>query len=544
MTVKSPSLKVPLLESLDNYFEGRQHLILWMSMIFTFFLGLLLFEPKVSIGGDDSIYINRAFNFIKKDAFPTFQGPLYPMILGLIIQVAGMKLLAFKFFSFLCLLGHQWFTYKLFKNYLSPFTLFVFSYLISTSAAILYYGSATYNESFYLFLQSVFLYHFVKSFISNTDNSFNLKKDTKKIIVSGFLLFLLAITKNIGLVAAIAVLLYLVLVKNWKTALLIPASFAVFMSVFKVIKNTFWDIRESQISGQLNALLVKVPYKAESGTEDAFGFLMRFLENSWVYLGYHFINIFGMAPQEYIQESTVATILIYVIFIVGFIVLFKRSRFWLFIGIFIVTSFGVTFLILQTYWIQERLIVVFTPVLLAYLLHVLYHFFSDKFKKYALVLVIGLGFIVAANLVRTFPKIQEQIKVNSNYISGDIYYGFPEDWIYYLKMTSWVAENLPQDAYVACRKPGMAFVYSGGKDFFGIWNIPSDDPEVLYNRLKNAGVTHVIMASLRTNPDDPNTRIINTVRRYLGAINDEFPGKLKVVHQIGESWPTYLYELH
>ena len=90
----------------------------------------------------------------------------------------------------------------------------------------------------------------------------------------------------------------------------------------------------------------------------------------------------------------------------------------------------------------------------------------------------------------------------------------------------------------------MAFVYSGGKDFYGIWKVPSKDPEVLYKKLKDEGVTHVIMASLRTDPDDPNARIINTVRRYLSSINEAYPGKLKLVHQIGDNWPTYLYELH
>ena len=113
-----------------------------------------------------------------------------------------------------------------------------------------------------------------------------------------------------------------------------------------------------------------------------------------------------------------------------------------------------------------------------------------------------------------------------------------------MKMTAWVSEHLPEEAYVACRKPGMAFVYSGGKDFYGIWKVPSNDPEVLYNKLKDAGVTHIIMASLRTNSDDPNARIINTVRRYLSAINKAYPGRLKMVHQIGERWPAYLYELH
>ena len=163
-----------------------------MSIILTTLFGLLFFEPKVSIGGDDSMYINRAYNFIYKGSFPTFQGPLYPIFLSLFIYVAGTKLILLKIISLLCYIGHQWFTFKLFRGFLSPFMMFVFFLLISTSAAILFYSSSTYNEVFYLFLQSIFLYHFSSSSIAGENDGFKLKRDYKNILISGFLLLLLA----------------------------------------------------------------------------------------------------------------------------------------------------------------------------------------------------------------------------------------------------------------------------------------------------------------------------------------------------------------
>lgn len=544
MTSENQSLNLTLLEKLDKYFEERQSLILWISIILTTLFGLLLFEPKVSIGGDDSMYINRAYNFIYKGSFPTFQGPLYPIFLSSFIYVAGTKLILLKIISLLCYIGHQWFTFKLFRGFLSPFMMFVFFLLISTSAAILFYSSSTYNEVFYLFLQSIFLYHFSSSFLVRENDGFKLKRDYKNILISGFLLLLLTTTKNIGLVAAFAAIIYFLFVKNWKMSIAIAVSFVVFMIGFNIIKSSFWDVEEIQISGQLDALMTKVPYKTDSGKEDAYGFLMRLVENSSVYLGYHFRNIFGLAYDSEINANIYLTVLIYALFIYGFFMAWRRSKFWLFIGVYTSTALGATFLLLQTFWLQERLIIVFTPLLLAFLLYALYLLFTEKLKKYSIVLICFCAIIIGANFMRDFIKIPGQMEVNVKYLSGDKYYGFPEDWIYYLKMTAWVSDNLPEDAYVACRKPGMAFVYSGGKDFYGIWKVPSKDPEVLYKKLKDAGVTHVIMASLRTDPDDPNARIINTVRRYLSSINDAYPGKLKLVHQIGDNWPTYLYELH
>ncbi len=293
-----------------------------------------------------------------------------------------------------------------------------------------------------------------------------------------------------------------------------------------------------------STLLLKNPYKPDLGKEDAYGFWKRFVENSKSYLGYHFINIFGMSKKDNFKGNSFATIIIYALFITGFFTFFKKSRFWLFIGVFAAVSFGATFFALQTNWNQERLIIAFTPLLLVYLLYVLYNLFTTKLKKHTAFFIIMITILGSANLYKTFTKIPEQTNVISKYIGGNKYFGLSEDWVNYLQMTKWVNDNLPEDAYVGCRKPGMAFIYSGGKDFYGIWKVPSKDPEELYNKLKDAGVTHVIMANIRANQDDPNSRIINTVRRYLSFINKAYPGKLKLVHQTGENWPAYLYELH
>jgi hypothetical protein len=531
-------------QKLDKYFEGKEKLVFWFSLALTFLLGLLLFEPKVSIGGDDSMYINRAYNFITKGVFPPFQGPLYPMVIGVIIAISGVNLIVLKFFSLLCLLIHQWFTFKLFKNYLSPFTLFVVMFLISTSSAFIYYGSATYNETFYLSIQSIFLFHFEKNFIRNSPSTLDLKKNIKHILLSGFLLFLLTITKNIGLVAVIAVVIYFLLTKNWKFSILFIAAFAIWTFSFNTIKSTVWENKEVQIGSQGSTLLLKNPYKPDLGNDDAYGFLVRFTENSKSYLGYHFINIFGISKKDNFGGNTFVTILIYALFISGFFIFFRKSKFWLFIGAYTGVAFGATFFALQTYWNQERLIIIFIPLLMAYLVHVLSYLFTNKLKKYAFIFPAFIAICCTANLYRTITVIPEHVKVISKFIGGDKYYGFPEDWVNYLNMTKWVNDNLPDEAYVGCRKPGMAFIYSGGKNFHGIWKVPSKDPEELYNKLKDAGVTYVIMANIRTNPDDPNSRVINTVRRYLGILNTAYPGKLKLVHQLGENWPAYLYEIH
>jgi hypothetical protein len=54
--------------------------IVWVFMALTLLFSLLLYDPKISLSGDDSFYINRASEFIHSFKFPSFQGPLYPMV--------------------------------------------------------------------------------------------------------------------------------------------------------------------------------------------------------------------------------------------------------------------------------------------------------------------------------------------------------------------------------------------------------------------------------------------------------------------------------
>ena len=274
------------------------------------------------------------------------------------------------------------------------------------------------------------------------------------------------------------------------------------------------------------------------------GFLLRFAGNSVYYLGYHLFAIFGLPSGDNFLINAAIAAIVYFIFFRNLISSFKGSSFWRFIGIYILMTILVTFFALQTYWSQERLIIAIAPVMLIFLLQSLYGIFNASLKKLSALLIVFIAVLCLFNIINTFKKIPVQTKIIAKYLQGDNFYGFPEDWQNYLAMAKWSSENLPEEAYVACRKPGMAFIYGHGKNFYGIWRVSSSDPEVLYKQLKDAGVTHVILASLRTNPDDDQSPLIKTVRNYLEIINDAYPDKLKLVHKTGEKWPSYLYQLN
>src|SRR5690242_2694453 len=87
--IVSKAVKKPATDSkeefwgLEKFLEKNQTkvvlLFLFVSLLFSF----LLFDIKISEGGDDSGYIQRSWYFITRHVFPFYQGPLYPLVLAI-----------------------------------------------------------------------------------------------------------------------------------------------------------------------------------------------------------------------------------------------------------------------------------------------------------------------------------------------------------------------------------------------------------------------------------------------------------------------------
>jgi hypothetical protein len=69
------------------------------------------------------------------------------------------------------------------------------------------------------------------------------------------------------------------------------------------------------------------------------------------------------------------------------------------------------------------------------------------------------------------------------------------------------------------------------------------NPDSALAFLKKNHVTHVMLGSLRVNPNDPNAGVINTIHHILGPVYDKYPQKLRLVHTEGLYEQTDLYEI-
>jgi len=533
-----------ILSSWNKKFEQNLDMWFWLFLGLFLILAFIFFDPKVSIGGDDSEYINRAFSFIKKGQFPTFQGPLYPVVLGIIISIAGLKLTMLKIASILFMLIHFRLFYLTFKKHLPSLLLVSLLFMLAINASMLYFASATYTESFFLMIQSLFLFVFEKYFISQKKEKYAIKEDYKKFLLLGLCVFLMAITKNIGLTAIIGVMLFFAIRLKWIAIGFTLAAFLLFFGAFSLVKKYGYNVDSVQMSSQGSTLMLKHPYDPSKGKEDFSGFVNRIVVNSQEYLSKHFTTIFGLNKESKPKSSGFITLLMYAILFSGYFVLFKKSDFWAFVGTYLIASCGISFIVLQTYWSQERLILVYVPLLLVFLFFSIYYLIGHYKKDLSWLFIVILLIFLGSDLIRTARKLPTAVNSLGHYLAGESTYGFTPDWINYFEMSKWVKKNLPENTVVACRKPGMAFIYSGGKEFYGIWKVPSEDADELYQKLKDADVTYVMVASLRLDPTRNTGRTINTIRRYLSIIHNAYPDKLEFVYKIGEEEPVFLYKLN
>ena len=534
---KSVENQNDLLKSLEHWFE-KYNKVIFIAIIGLFsLLSLMLFNLRISEGGDDSTYLIRAANFIDKGSYPSFQGPFYPLFLSIFIGLFGIKLGLIKLTSFVALLAGVILFYRIFRKRISYTLLFATLLISCVSSAFIYFSSQTYSEAVFFLLQLP-IFALVFNEYEDKSDLINWKRLSllSLVLVAGYL------TRTVGIGSLIAVVVFFIFRKDYKKSVLVILGFVVFLFAFLLVKSAIWQNGLFD-EGQVSTLLYKHPYQLEKGKETFGGFLNRFVDNSNLYLSKHFLKMVGLRADSIKSVNGWYTIFLYVLFIIGAYQAFRKNKYLFFTTIYVAVMLGITFFALQKLWDQYRLIIPFFPFMVLVMVYTLVYL--AKQSKGALgkrILVLFVIICFGSSLFQTFSKV-DLLTLRKN-LKGDLYEGYTDDWRNYLSMTEYVGKELSENAFAAVRKPNMAQVYGNGKKFYGIYRYNTEDPDKLLKRLKDNGVTHVIMASLRKNPAVNNGQTINTIQRYLYIIAKKYPQVFKLEYQIGgKVEPAYLFRV-
>lgn len=522
---------------------NKTEIYFWIIMIVTLVFGLLLFNLRIDEGGDDSTYICRAMDVVSSGTYPTFQGPLYPWFLAIFVAIWGPNLIVLKLTSLVCVLGGHYVFYKVARKKMNTSHLLVVLGLMSINSLYLFFSSQTYSESLYALVQYAFL-----GLLLRLEGKAEEKLSVKQVllvilpvalcIVCGYLI------RTVGAFWVVVAIVYLCLRKYYKVALVLLGTTIFMLGLWVGVKTAVWG--EAKGQSQIEQLTRVHPYEVEKGQETIGGYFVRFAENSEKYLSKHMLRIAGFKPVNSRETSALGTILLYVVFLYGAFCAYKKeNRVVLLCAILAATMMGVTFFALQTLWDQYRLIIPYvlaSYVVLIYGLYQLFLLMGEKIAKIAIGAVVCLSALLSFS--QTIQKIDlMQLRTNLN---GNMLYGYTPDWYNYLGMCQAIATELPEDAFVACRKPNMARIYAGGKKFHGIYNFQTEDPDELLNALKERGVTHIILASLRRDPLYPGQGVINTIHRYMHFIVQKYPTAFYEIASMGDenNEPAYLYAIN
>lgn len=416
--------------------------------------------------------------------------------------------------------------------------------MLSVNYYIIYYSHHTFTEPFFMFLQACLFY----TILTLADK---LEKGEKipiqNYLVCGLIATLVVLTKSISIGLLGAVIGYFIIFhKSWKVPAIISAIFLAFYSLFNALKFLIWgDYIKTIVASQLDIILRKEPYKPELGNEDIAGFIQRFFDNYGLYISKRFYDLVGITHDA--QETNTALGL-FTLLLLGTSIYFMfkiKNKAVVLMTFYSIVLSSLSFVALQKEWDQLRIVMIYLPFYLIFLLYGLYEL-ANKKNNYVLQLFFVMILIILpfVNIKRSLGFLNENLPYAIKSFKGDKYAGYTPDYLNYALLSEWCGENLDRQKHVvACRKPPVSFVYSKGMNFTGIYLVPSQDADSLVSFLEERKATHVIVANLRRNPKKKDGYIINTVHRFLNPVITKYPFMLKEIHKVGNTEEAQLFEI-
>ena len=466
------SNKRDLFEKMNSFFEKYERAFLWLSLSLGALISIIMFDVKVSLSGDDCDYVINAQDFLQHFTYPGGRGALYPIVISPFL-IGGLNLILLKSLSAIFILLSMWLMYKSFCGKVPAAVLMPALLISNICPYIFFYACHTYSEPFFMLTQALFIYLFSKYFWDKPQSSsLDIKTDWTKFLFIGLCFLSMGLTRTIGYAVMGAVILYFCFQKQWKNLIYsLSASLIVFV-LFSFIKKIVWP--ESGAAYDIYNYMAKNFYNVEQGLEDLPGYVQRLIENSNIYLSGFFYQFLGIMPTTEAASPgyPLLSIFTYLLFTVCIIVLYKKNKPLFFTGLYVGTMNFASFVLLQVNWAQDRLIMIYYPLMLLFLLGGLFYLIKDILNgKLTWIYPIILIIITIGTSIHLKEKAGKNISVLQQNILGDDLYGLTPDWVNFVKMSRWANENLDKDAVIASRKPSISYIYTG-RNFHGIYNVP------------------------------------------------------------------------
>lgn len=546
-----------IFEYLENHFTNNRNWYLILLVLISCIFSLLCFDNKISTANDDALYIESgaryANAFFAKTSWYTANAPLYPIVLGLIIKVIGVRLMWLKMFSVISFAAAIYFIFRAYEKRI-PYLILIPSLLLTAiNFEYLMYASLTYTETFSLMIIGICFILIFKIFDKLQIEGLSIKDKMMPVFILGALCLLLMLTRSVALGAIGVVVLYLVYRKNYKEAVLAVASFVIVFLTYKFLVDAIWQPSDSQFKTQIKLMYQKDVYNPQLGDEDLSGFIVRFWKNCEIYISSRFMFVLGFR-EEMAETNTLITIICIALVLWSlYLAHISKQYTLLFTTLFVGAMLAVTFITLNVSWGQTRLIMIYLPFILFTVFYILYYY-GQKISMLQILYPFVFFILFFVSINATLKQVKERLPIFVENVSGDPTYGYTPDWQNYIKMSKWCAENFPNETKaIAVRKAPMSFIFSEGKEFYPIYSTPTSNPDSLLmpfihydsTTQKIDSVKYLMTAELRANPAMyVEGQIIGTMHRYAYYVMQKYPNSFVPIHQEGDIEEAILYKIN
>ena len=530
-------------DALNAFFTRHERRAFIAIVVASFAIALLLFDTKLSTGGDDAAYVLQARELVSKGTLPLgFRVPGYPMVLSLFVLIDRTSVIVLKFSSVLFFVFSVASFYHIFRRRLDKLFLFAAMGLFAFNALALEYAHHTYSEMLYLLVQLWAIHFFLKS--EETD------KDRRRNILLAVMFGMLAFyVRAVGFTLLVAMGVVWLMKREWKTVLSAAALSGLLYLPLKIAE------RASGVKslGQASVLFLANPYNPEQGNATLGGFAERMWDNLIVHAQYMIPRALGLPYSEDLaaadgrvlpSAAAIFGIVISAIVVVGVVTSYRNREQALRVGGLYVAAYLVSiFFLLHTIYASIRMMTPLVPVLVILFFvgvrAALGWFFRNSNQReestkrwmvwaMAATLVSSSAF-VAGDVERNIPVLKENLR-------GNEFFGYSADWVSYLSACKWVRANLPKDSVgIICRKPEMFHVYAGDYLVHGVYQVESTDPDSIVSNWRKWNMTHLMY---------DNFQWTATLRRYVQPVAQKYPLMFDLLHQEGEAAPTFIYRLN
>ncbi len=527
----------------ERWIKRKEKLLIFAVLLLSLIVSLLLFDSKVSPGGDDSAYIERAWQLAYEGKFPYFQGPGYPVFLSLIIKMVGLNVWMLKVFSVLCQLLFVWFSYLAFRRRVPYFVLFSLLLFLSSSYYIQYYSSQTFTEAFFLMIQSMAVYVVFRIIdsLKNLPEGFveAFKINSLNWMIFGLVFCLLSVSKSVAIIAIAGVVIYFLFNRNYKEAIFALLVFVLLRMLVEWITGSIYGPDQTN---QLELMMRKDLYKPALGHEDLPGLIVRFFDNFNTYLSLHLYRMLHLRSADALMIFPPLAYLTAVAFGLFTFLSYRRNQYIFFSGIYLIVLSCAVFSGVHAGNMQDRLIIIVIPFFFIVMIYGL-SLIARRSGTAQYVVMIFTGFILLTSLGFSLSRSYANIESLKKNLSGDVYYGYTPDWENFLRMSEFCSDSVPEGLCILSRKPNMSFIYGDGRKFVGQYWATTTHPDSVLMAWKEQQIKYVILGSLRLDPKVADGRIINTIHRMIDPVREKYPEKLRVVKTIGEEEKCELIEI-